>query len=43
MILSTCFSLNRHATDALVAVWPNRIFFPSSVTAGRLEYGSPLA
>lgn len=25
------------------AVWPNNSFFPSSVTAGRLENGSPLA
>jgi hypothetical protein len=33
----------RQAADALLAVCPKRIFFPSSVTAGRLEYGSPFA
>ena len=35
--------LSRQAAGALLAVWPNRILLPSSVTVGRLEYGSPFA
>src|SRR5260370_34867152 len=35
-------ALSRQTAGALLAVWPNRIFLPSSVTVGRLEYGSAL-
>jgi hypothetical protein len=42
-LVKTTFHPVRQATDALLAVWPNKIFFPSSVTVGRLEYGSPFA
>jgi hypothetical protein len=31
------------ATFGRAAVCPNKIFFPASVTAGRVEYGSPFA